>query len=172
MLQAVSHHQEGVCVRSGLHVRAFATAQAIALAGGLVMSGCASGPKPTAVSGSIAASPKANPSVSRRPSPLLVRVYELKTPTAFNAADFVSLYQRDQAELGADLVARDELTLSPGETRPWAKTLAAETRFIGVFAAYRDLEHARWRAVVPIQPGQKQQLVIQADELAVTATVK
>jgi type VI secretion system protein VasD len=157
-----------VGVRSGFCISAVASGMALALS----LGGCASGPKPTPVSGSIAASAKVNPSVSKRPSPLLVRVYELKAPTAFNAADFVSLYQRDQAELGPDLVAREELTLAPGETKPWAKTLAPETRFVGVFAAYRDLEHARWRAVVPVKPGQKQQIVIQADELAVSATVK
>jgi type VI secretion system protein VasD len=159
-----------VGVRSGFKAGAFAVGTAVvalALAGG-----CASGPKPTPLTGSIAASPRVNPSVSKRPSPLLVRMYELKAATAFNAADFVSLYQRDQAELGADLVAREEMTLAPGETRPLARTLAPETRFVGVFAAYRDLEHARWRAVVPIAPGQKQQITILADELAVTATLK
>jgi len=158
-----------VGVRSGFKAGTFAVGTAVALA---LAAGCASGPKPTPVTGSIAASARVNPSVSKRPSPLLVRVYELKAVTAFNAADFVSLYQRDQAELGADLVAREEMTLAPGETKPLSKTLAPETRFVGVFAAYRDLEHARWRAVVPITPGQKQQITIQADELAVTATVK
>jgi type VI secretion system protein VasD len=157
-----------VSVRSGLGISSLAAGLAVALA----LGACAGGPKPTPVSGSIAAAANMNPSVSKRPSPLLVRVYELKAPTAFNDADFISLYQRDQAELGADLVAREELTLRPGESRPWSKTLAPETRFVGVLAAYRDLEHARWRAVVPIQPGKKQQIVIQAGELAVSATVK
>jgi type VI secretion system protein VasD len=154
----------------GVRSRSRASAWAAAVVA-LSLGACASGPKPTPVTGNIAASPQVNPSVSRRPSPLLVRVYELKAATAFNAADFVSLYQRDQAELGADLVAREELTLAPGETRPLAKTLSPETRFVGVFAAYRDLEHARWRSVVPIQPGKKQRIVIQAEELSVSATV-
>ena len=80
--------------------------------------------------------------------------------------------RRLQAELGADIVSREEMTLQPGEKRPYSKTLAADTRFIAVFAAYRDLEHARWRAVVPVQVGQKQKLTIQADELSVSATVE
>ena len=147
---------------------ALAAAAIIALA----LTACSSTPKPTQVSGAIAASASVNPSVSKRPSPVLVRVYELKSANAFNAADFVSLYQRDQAELGADVVSREEMTLQPGEKRPYSKTLAADTRFIAVFAAYRDLEHARWRAVVPVQVGQKQKLTIQADELSVSATVE
>lgn len=144
-------------------------ALAMVLATALVA--CGGPPKvpPTTVAGTVAAVAGVNPSVSRRPSPLRVRVYELKAPTAFAAADFVSLYQRDQAELGADLVAREDITLAPGETQPIARTLAPETRFIGVFAAYRDIENARWRAVVPVRPGQAHRLTIRADELAVSA---
>ncbi|WAC71426.1 type VI secretion system lipoprotein TssJ [Roseateles sp. SL47] len=147
---------------------ALAAAAIIALA----LTACSSTPDPTQVSGSIAATATVNPSVSKRPSPVLVRVYELKAANAFNGADFVSLYQRDQAELGADVVAREEMTLQPGEKRPYTKTLGPDTRFIAVFAAYRDLEHARWRAVVPVQVGKKQKLTIQADELSVSATVE
>jgi type VI secretion system protein VasD len=132
---------------------------------------CASAPKPTEITGTMQASANVNPSVSKRPSPLLVRVYELKTATAFNNADFVSLYQRDQAELGAEMVGREEVILNPGESRPLTKMTGADTRFIGVLGGYRDLDHAKWRSVVPIQPGQKQRLVINAEELSITATM-
>jgi len=137
----------------------------------MFLAGCASPPKPTEISGVVQASANVNPSVSNRSSPLLIRVYELKSASAFNAADFVSLYQRDQSELGAEMVNREEFTLNPGESRPLAKTAAAETRFVGVFAAYRDLDRAKWRSVVAIVPGQKQRIVISAEELSITATV-
>lgn len=137
----------------------------------LLVAGCASAPEPTQVSGSIEATANVNPSVSKRASPVLVRLYELKGTAAFNTADFVSMYQADQAALGADIVSREELVLKPGESRPYQKTLAPETRLIGVFAAYRDIEHAKWRSVAPVQIGKKQHLVIRADELSVTATV-
>jgi len=155
-------------------VRSFAGSACCACGAALILSACASNPtpKPTILSGSITASARVNPSVSQRPSPLLLRIYELKNSTAFGAADFVSLYQRDQAELGAEMVGREELTLSPGERRPWSKTLAPETRFIAVFAAYRDIEHAKWRTVLPVIPGKQQHLLIQADELAVSAVVQ
>ena len=133
-----------------------------------VLAGCSSAPKVTTVSGSITASADLNPSVSQRPSPLLLRVYELKSAAAFNQADFMALYQGDGAALGAEMVAREELTLQPGESRPWNKPLNAETRFVGVFAAYRNLEKARWRAVIAVQPGQAQKLAIKADALAVS----
>jgi len=138
---------------------------------GLALAGCASAPKPTTVTGSIEAVAQLNPSAARRPSPMLLRIYELKTAAAFNGADFMSLYQSDQATLGAELLAREEVTLKPSESRPYSKTLAQDTRFIGIMGAYRDVERATWRAVVPVQPGKPQKLIIKAGELAITATM-
>jgi len=129
-------------------------------------------PPPAEMSGRVQASDNVNPSVSKRPSPVLIRVYELRTATAFNAADFISLFQKDQAELAADLVARDEFMMSPGETRPLTKVLNNDTRFIAVFAAFRDLERATWRAVVPVQAHQKHDITVRADGLVVSATAK
>ena len=142
------------------------------LAAAALLGACASKPPPPAsVAGTIQASPQVNPSASRRPSPILVRVYELKSAAAFNGADFMSLYQRDQASLAADMLAKEEFTLSPGESKTFAKTLAADTRFLGVVGAYRDLEHAKWRSVVPITPNQPQKVTITAGELAIEASV-
>jgi type VI secretion system protein VasD len=128
-------------------------------------------PKPTALTGTIVISEKANPTVSQRPSPLLLRVYELKSAAAFNSADFMALYQRDQAELAADLMGREEYMLAPGESKQFKKALAPETRFLGVLAAYRDLENATWRTVIAVQPSQNEQVLIQAGERAVEATL-
>jgi hypothetical protein len=80
--------------------------------------------------------------------------------------------QKDQAELAADLVARDEFMMSPGETRPLTKVLNNDTRFIAVFAAFRDLERATWRAVVPVQAHQKHDITVRADGLVLSATAK
>jgi type VI secretion system protein VasD len=141
------------------------------LALALLLAACKTAPSVTPVSGRIEGVSGLNPSINQRPSPLLLRVYELKSPTTFNQADFMALYQADQATLGADLVAREEIMLAPGEIRPYKKSLAPETKFIGVVAAYRDLERATWRTVVPVQNGKAQTLTIKADSLVVSATL-
>jgi type VI secretion system protein VasD len=155
-------------------VNLFAPQFAVAAGVLLALAACAGAPKPpppTQVAATIQASPQVNPSTSKRPSPVLVRVYELKTVAAFNSADFMSLYQRDKEQLGGDLVSKEEFTLAPGESRSFAKVLAPETRFLGVLAAYRDVEHAKWRSVVPVQPAQMNKLSIQANELSIDAAV-
>jgi type VI secretion system protein VasD len=153
-----------------LGMRSFRLATGALIA--VLIAGCGAPPKPppsTEVTGVLRAAPNVNPSVGKRPSPLLVRIYELKSVAAFNNADFVSLYQRDQAELGADIVGREEVILNPGDSHPISKLTAPETRFVGVFAAYRDLDHAKWRGVLAIQPGQKQRILISAEELSISA---
>jgi type VI secretion system protein VasD len=122
-------------------------------------------PKPTQLTASIQVSAEVNPSASRRPSPLLLRVYELKSTAGFDGADFMSLFQHEDSALGADLVNREEYVLAPGETR------AFDTRFVGVMGAFRDLDRAQWRSVVAVDPKKDQQLVIHAAALAVDATV-
>ena len=82
---------------------------------------CASPPKPAVVAGSIQAAAQLNPSVNKRPSPLQVRIYELKAAAAFGSADFMSLYQSDQSALASEFVAREEFVLQPGGA--WSGTL-------------------------------------------------
>lgn len=126
------------------------------------------GPKETRLNGAVAASADVNPDGRRRPSPVLLRLYELKAVAAFNASDFMSLFQRDQAELGADLLLREEFILQPGESRKLDRTLQAQTQFIGVFAAFRDVDRARWRAAEPVRVGASQAWQIRVDAAGVS----
>jgi type VI secretion system protein VasD len=112
-------------------------------------------PKPvvTAVSINLVASADANPDARGRASPLTVRVYVLKAPGPFEGADFFSLYDKDQATLGAEMVKREELLLKPGESRKLDFTLEPDAKNIAVLAAYRDIERARWRDLKPLEVG-------------------
>ncbi|HSW03629.1 type VI secretion system lipoprotein TssJ [Aquabacterium sp.] len=156
----------------GARWRVASTLAGLAIA--LTLGACSSPPKPvvTTVNGSIQGSAQLNPNVNQRPAPLQVRVYELKTAAAFGNADFMALYQNDQATLGADLVAREEMMLQPGESKPIKKTVGPDTKFIGVIGAYRNLEKATWRVVVPVQTGKAQTLTIRAGDVALSADMK
>ena len=120
--------------------------------------GCSSPPPPpkpvvTPISMTLAAGADANPDARGRASPLTVRVYALKTSGAFEAADFFSLFEKDQATLGAEMAQREEFLLRPGDSKKLEMTLAADIKAIGVMAAYRDLDRARWREVRAVEPG-------------------
>ncbi len=89
--------------------------------------------------------PAVNPDSRGRPSPVVVRVYALKSLAAFNSASFFSLYGKDKETLGAELIDSEELQLIPGDKREFQKEYPPETRYLAVFAAFRDVEHAHWR---------------------------
>jgi type VI secretion system protein VasD len=128
-------------------------------------------PPPARLVTAITATPQVNPDARKRPSPVLVRVYELKADTAFNNADFMSLYQGDSTTLAADIVYREEFMLQPGETRNLDRLLDEKSRFVAVVAAYRDIEKARWRAITALVPGGSQQAKVTVDALAVSVAV-
>lgn len=153
-------------------MRIEAAPRAALLAALLVLAACSSAPKPakpTLLSATLQAGSAVNPDLRKRASPIVIRVYELKSAAAFDGADFVSLYERDQATLAAEMGSREEFILQPGETRTWAKTAAIDTKFIGVMAAFRDIERARWKALVAVKPNIDNRITIRADDIGIDA---
>lgn len=92
-----------------------------------------------------------NPDEKSRGAPILVRIYELKNDSTFNGADFFSLHDNDRATLGADVLARDELILRPGDVKTIRRKLNPETLSIGVWAGYRVPSVSRWRETIKLQ---------------------
>jgi type VI secretion system protein VasD len=118
------------------------------VASALLLSACAAKPsKPAPAHAELSVSADVNPDASGRASPVVVRVYQLRNDGEFNGADFFSVYEKEKETLGASLVSREEYVLAPGENRKLELPLNAETRFIAVVAAFRDIRTARWRAI-------------------------
>jgi len=132
--------------------------------------GCASTPDPTAIKVTLEAAANVNPDVHGRPSPVIVRLYELRSPTAFTNADFFSLYDKDQEILGADLVVKEEIQLTPGEKRSFRRQTQPDTRHIAAIAAFRDLNRAQWRstAVVPLQQTTRITIRLDGNNIAIS----
>ena len=104
----------------------------------------------TKIDAEIVAVDDLNPDINGRPSPLVVRIYELKDIDAFEHADFFTLYDEEATTLEGHLIVREEIELTPGEQGEIRRRLNEETKYLGIVAAYRDIDQARWRAVEPI----------------------
>jgi len=138
-----------------------------------ILGGCAGGtPSPTLISAEIVAEPGINPNAAGQPSPLVVRLYELKTTGSFEGSDFFTLFDKESATLGPDLLAREELDMRPGTTRTVVRKAAPDTQYLGVVGAYRDLDKSRWRAAYPLQQGKSNPILIRLGPHAVTVTKK
>jgi len=121
----------------------------------IAVAGCGKSPKPVlppepaAAHITLAASADANPDPTGRPSPVVVRVYQLRGDAAFIGADFFGLFEDEQKVLGPELISRAEYVLTPSERRTVDVPVAADARFVGAIAAFRDIRNADWRGLVP-----------------------
>ena len=118
---------------------------------------------------SLSGSEQLNPDLNGRPSPIVLRLIELKHPVAFQSADFFSLYQRPKEALAPDLVTQEELELRPGEQRELKLSVQDGSRYVGVLAAYRDLPETSWRYVIPLQARARNQVALQLDAQGIQA---
>jgi len=125
-----------------------------------------SAPDPTLLNLQISTSADANPDTRKRPSPLVLRVYELSGHALFDTADFLALFEHDRETLGAEMLGKEEWVMAPGSVRTLERKLAPEVRHLGILAGYRDLERARWRLVVPVKPQVRNTVRLRADARA------
>ena len=95
-----------------------------------------------------------NPNAGGRQSPVVLRIYQLKSAAAFGQADFFDIYQRDAQKLAADMLRKDELLIQPAETRRLTLPLKPDTQALGFLAVFRQLGTARWRGAMAIDPRQ------------------
>jgi type VI secretion system protein VasD len=143
----------------------------------ILLLGCGSDPKKpeaespqTLIDAHIIASCQVNPDINGRPSPIVVRLYELKSLGKFEEADFYKLFEDYASLLSSDLLASEQFDLHPGETKIISRTVSTETKFFAVTAAYRDLNHSVWRNAVPIETAKTTRFKVIVDHLGIDIT--
>ncbi|MEO7206403.1 MAG: type VI secretion system lipoprotein TssJ [Steroidobacteraceae bacterium] len=152
---------------------------ALLLACCLTLTACKSAPpKPRVLKLSVAVSADANPDGQNRPSPIVIRIYQLKDDSAFKDADFFALYDKEQATLAASLLSRQEFEVAPGAQKVVDYQLSPDARFVGVAAAYRNIRDATWRAEIGSQDkglagiAKKKKLDVSAGRTSVTVSAE
>ena len=134
------------------------------------LTGCFGGPSPTKIKGNIATSQDVNPDIAGQPSPVVLRVFQLRSPGPFMKADFFELYENENATLGDNLIKSDEFHLQPGQSIEYNTKFDSDAKYVGVIAAFRDWENARWREMVSLPDKRKVHLNIMLESLAVSVS--
>ena len=120
------------------------------------------------ISMEVASLPNVNPDSSGRPAPIIVKMYEMRSDLAFRQGDFQTLFMEPMKVLGAELVAMDELLFVPGEARVVEYSPMPETRYVGILAGFRQMERAKWRTVLPVDPEAKNPIRIELNDTTLT----
>jgi len=92
-----------------------------------------------------------NPDDSKISSPLIVRMYELKSVKAFENANFIDLYERDSEVLGKTMITEQSLkAIQPSEDRTAQFVLSKGTKYIGLYAEFLQYENAKYKVIIPV----------------------
>ncbi|MDN3519585.1 type VI secretion system lipoprotein TssJ [Aquisalimonas lutea] len=100
----------------------------------------------------LVASEDVNPDVDGRPSPVVVRVYQLTDRNTFDTLDFRDAFGNAESLLGRELKGAAEFTLRPGESLEHTTELAGDASHMAVVAGYRAIDAARWKLVYSVSP--------------------
>lgn len=144
------------------------TALAFAIVTGT--SGCAFGPRadrPTAVDVTLHAAQRLNPDEAGQPLPTMFRIQLLASASKAESASYETLYRGEKETLGEDLLAQDELVLSPGETVKKKIVADKPARALLVVGIFRKPTGTSWRAVVPIERGRPREVWLHAEDYRV-----
>lgn len=143
-----------------------ALASTLALAGGCAWFG-GGGDKPTAVDVTVTAAQRLNPDERGEALPTMFRIYLLGSAAKADSAPYEDLYRGEKEPLGEDVLAADELVLSPGETV--TKRIASEkpARALLVFGVFRRPTGTSWREIVPIERGRPRAVAFHAEDYRV-----
>lgn len=111
-----------------------------------------------------------NPDDDRKPSPLFVRMYQLKSTKMFSRANFIDLYEKDKEVLGADMISKQILRrVKPGESRNENFVLNKKTRYIGLYAEFLRYKQASFKLLIPVVPenfiGTTEEVLIASNKL-------
>jgi type VI secretion system protein VasD len=125
--------------------------EAVLLVSGL-LTGCGSTPPPIASAipyqVKLNADANINHDILGRPSPIVVRVFELRSGGAFESNDFFSLQDKPELVLGRELIGMEQVSLYPGEVKYVTGAGSPDARNIGILAEYRVLDAKRWRRLI------------------------
>lgn len=91
-----------------------------------------------------------NNNASGVPLSTVVRIYQLKTRSAFDSTDYLSLLARDSQAVKADVVAQKDIRLQPGGAVMVEMPMDKRAQYVAVAAMFMAPDQANdtWRVVL------------------------
>jgi len=125
-------------------------------------------PPPPELVVSVIADSAVNQDFDGRPSPTVVRIYQLEDDALFKESDFFALYDRDSTLLSGDLLLRDEMIVHPGGSTIKKTLLDKHTEFVGVLAAFQNTDNGVMKKVIAVNAEKDQSVLVRLKDNQLT----
>jgi type VI secretion system protein VasD len=112
----------------------------------------------------IISSANQNPDHNGRPSPLVLRVYQLSDETLFKNSDFYDLYDDDTKILASSLKHKDEFSIPVGQTLINTLIVHPQAKYISILGGFQDLDNATAKLSLTIDPKNPEPLCLRIEE--------
>jgi type VI secretion system protein VasD len=145
--------------------RTAALAAALALPAGCAWFGGGKD-EPSPVEVTISAEQRLNPDERGEALPTLFRIYLLGSAAKAEAASYEDLYRGKEA-LGPEVLAEDEVVLSPGERATKRLLGDKPARALLVLGVFRRPSGTSWREIVAIERGRPRAVTFRAEDYRV-----
>jgi len=131
---------------------------------------CSSPPPPAVLTLNVIGGADQNPDPSGKPTPVVVRLFELNGTAKFERSDVFALTEREQQTLGSEGQSSEEFVVPPGKTRMVTRELKKGVQFVGIAVLFRDIDKSHWRAVSPVAASGPSKLTLKISGLTATLT--
>lgn len=103
---------------------------------------------------------------------VVVRIYHLKDANAFWLAPYDTFVfpDRDRAVLGNNLVAMQEITLSPGQSYDVVDKVPQQAKYVGIVTLFYAPAPQRWRIAFDAEKSEKDGILVGIHDCAMTST--
>jgi len=108
----------------------------------------------------VKASSDVNPDQLGRASPINIKLYVLSERTTYDNLGFEGAFDQAKTLLSGELVTAKEYIFQPNEKKHYRIKIGEKTKFIALVAAYRNVDHAKWKLAFPVEAGKNQYQVI------------
>ncbi|UHQ21453.1 type VI secretion system lipoprotein TssJ [Lysobacter sp. 5GHs7-4] len=129
-------------------------------------------PKEKAVPLELLAAQNLNAGNGKKGLALVVKVYQLKSTTAFDQAPYSAFLDEnsEKAALGADLVKVTEILVMPGQDHELIERVAPDAGQVGIVALFRTPAAVRWRFTFDTKKAAKSGIRLGLHACAMTTT--
>ena len=108
-----------------------------------------------------------NPTQHGRPSPLLVRLVQLKDSANFQNKDSSELLSKIDSSLGTDLIEFKETMLFPGKDQEFELKVNSDTKYLGMVAAFQQ-EEGIGKKIISIEGQWSRNLCVEFSDTSIT----